>query len=269
MPCLHLRCRGLGPCPCLPRGSGGSSPLQPPPPALPPPAKPLAHAAPSLLLSVLWPAAALPWGPRPSLQNIAVPGGSRAQTAPSCSAQVQHGREVAPTASSPHPPHRPLGSGEQLSASARASLGVRRPPPALPAAILPFSPGTSKTCPEVPCGTHLVLEGYLPPDQPTGSSTLGPQTGHGTPNGAYTAVPGSRPPCPSAHTLLQHVSLLCPAPRLLHALRAHMLGPGQHRHGGAEDARGGPAATPSSVAQGLCNPLLPVAGVTEAPSGQT
>lgn len=62
----------------------------------------------------------------------------------------------------------------------------------------------------------------------------------------------------------QHLLLPCLGLQLLCAR-----GPRQHHHGGAEDARGGPAVSPSSVAQGLHNPLLPVAGVTEAPSGHT
>lgn len=113
----HLCCRQLGSCPCPPRGPGGSSSLQPLPPALPPPAKPLARAAPSLPLSMLperGPRQCHARGPQPSPpQHVAVPRGSGGPggTVPLCPGGLGAARQggsphcqLSPAPSHPLPP---------------------------------------------------------------------------------------------------------------------------------------------------------------------
>lgn len=205
--------------------------------------------------------AASPQGPQPSPpQYVAVPGGSGALRTASCSAQdTQAGSS--PCQLSLTPSHS-QGFSEWLSGSASPHLG-------LGATIChacyssAFHPNISKTCPEASCGTQISAPGLLPPDWLTSSSIPGPQPGCGTPNGAYMAVPGSRPPCPSAPT----AGSTSPCPAWAAAAPwGHTLGPRQHHHGGAEDARGGTAVPPSSAARGLRNPLLPVLGSPRLPA---
>lgn len=143
-----------------------------------------------------------------------------------------------------------------------------QPPPevvALPATALPFTPAPARPAQRLVVGHKAVLEGYC--------HEIGPQAAtsqdYNQVVGPQMAVPGSRPPCPSAPTQLASPPRALPGAAAAPCPWAHTFGPRQHHYGGAEYARGGPAVTPSSVAQGLRNPLLPVAGVTEAPSGHT
>lgn len=261
----RLCCRQSGPCPCPPRGPRGSSSPQPLPPAPPPPAKPPARAAPSLPLRLLLPERGQRQrharAPSPLLRHTQLcPGAPGALGPPSCSvrgARVQHGREAAPTASSPPAPSHPPGLRPAAQCQCQHITQGRGPPPALPAAALPFTPAPARRAQRLAVGYSSVLEGYLPPDQPAGSSTPGPQTGRGTPNGASRRCQAPGLPVPLPLHRWQHFSLPCLGPWLFRAPRAHTLGPGQHRHGGAEDAGGGPAATPLFCGPGSLQPSPP------------
>lgn len=230
----HLRCRQLGPSPCPPQGLGGSSSPQPLPPAPPPPAKPPAHAARSLppaqrAAAQAGPAATSHWGPQPPPPHHgAVPcaRGPGWRTA---------GRQ-SPLPALPSPLASSRGSGEWLGAGASASPGVGSHH--LPC-LLQLSPSPqhqrdlprgslwdTNQCSRATCDL-TGLQAAAPQDPKQG---MGPQMGH-TRRCQAPGLPVPLPPC-----CWQHLPLPCLGPWLLRALRAHSLGPGQHCHGGAEDA---------------------------------
>lgn len=169
--------------------------------------------------------------------------------------------KAAPLASSPRPTVWALVMG---SVAASAPTWGWGPPSALSATALPFTPAPARPAQRLVVGHKSVLEGYCHLTGPQAAASqdanqdVGSQMGHRW----QCQAPSLSVPLPP-HSW-QHLPLPCLG---LQLLCAH--GPRQHHHGGAEDARGGPAVTPSSVAQGLRNPLLPVAGVTKAPSGHT
>lgn len=214
LPGPHLRCRQLGPCPCPPRGLGGSSSPQPPPPAPPSPTKPPARVAPSRRSACCCSSGASgsvpPGNPQLSpLQHTAVPRGCGG---PGDTVPIHTGGpDTARQGGSPHCQLSPAPSGLWQAAQCWC-LHIARgrgPPPTLPAAAPPCTPAPARPALGLVLGHKSVIKGYLPPDQLAASSTSGPQTGRGTPNEEYVALPGSRPPCPSAPT-----SLAAPLPAL-------------------------------------------------------
>lgn len=183
-------------------------------------------------------------------------GALGALRADSCSAQGTQGGSTSCQLSLTHS----LGFSEGLSGSASPHLEMGAT--ICPACYSSFTPAPARPAQRLLVGHKSVLQGYclLTGSQAAASQDpnqdVGPQRGiHGSARlQVFLSV------CHS----WQHLPMPCMG---LQLLRAHGLR--QHRHGEAEDARGSPAVTPSSVAQGLHNPLLPVAGVTEAPSGHT
>lgn len=204
----HLRCRQLGPCLCPPQGLGGSSFLQPLPRAPPLPLKPLVTQLP----------------PSCSSTTRSCTGTPGAVDTPSCSGWgfscSPAGRQpTLPALPGPLTPQALVSSSMPISAPASPRVGATTSPACCSS---PLHPAPARPVQRLPVGHKSVLESYLPPDGPTSSCTLGPQAGHGSPNGTYTVVPGSRPPYPSTPT-----SLAAPLPALPGARAAPCCG---HTH---------------------------------------
>lgn len=200
-----------------------------------------------------------PWGHHPALFR----GPSAAQQGGSPHFQL-----------SPAPLRPPPAAGLWRAAQCRCRCHRiawgQGPPPTLPAAALPFSPAPTRPAQRLVCGTQVGARG-LPATRPahrqqhprTPNRAWDPK--RGTHGGARLQaslplcphVAGGTSPCPAW-------GCGCSIPRG----RTHLV-PGSTATVGLRMPGVAQLPPPSSVAQGLCNPLLPVAGVTEAPSGHT